>query len=91
MTERNADDQNPKVPQLRKVFAKVAKGELQPSNFGNCLLTAVNEGLSSKAAIAGFLGVEVGHIRKVGNSLKPREMASVSREIVEGYDRHIGG
>ena len=81
---------NPKAARLRNVFEKVADKKLQPDNFGNCLMTAATENLASKTQIAGFLGVEVEHIRKAGNSLKIREMAFVSRQIVEAYDRdHI--
>lgn len=75
-------NKSPRVAQIKNVFAKAAKGELVPNNFGSCLLTAANEGLISKKRIANILDTDVSLIRKVGNNLKPRDIASVSRSIV---------
>jgi len=81
---------NTKAAQLRNVFTKVAGGALQPGNFGDCLMTAANEGFSSKEEIARILGADVSHIRKVGNSLKCRDIANVSVALLAEYERHHG-
>lgn len=67
---------------LRSVFVRVAEGKLQPDNFGKTLAAAVTTGLFTKEHIADVLGTDVDSIRKIGDTLKSREIARVSRDLI---------
>ncbi len=68
---------------LKHVFIKAGERRLVPNNFGSCLLKAASEGLCTKEQLADLLGTEVGSIKKTGDNLKAREIASVSRALVQ--------
>lgn len=74
-------DTIPRTGKIRSVFVKAAKGELVPNNFGSCLLTAVAEGLATKEQVADLLDTDVSFIRRAGNNLKAREIASIARSL----------
>lgn len=74
-------DESPRTGKIKNVFERVAKGELVPNNFGSCLLTAVSEGLTTKEGLATLLRTDAGSIRRTGNNLKPREIATVARAL----------
>ncbi len=75
-------DVTTRASKLKSVFSKVAAGALVPDNFGSCLLAGVQEGLYSKKRVASVLEVDETYIRKAGNNLKGRQMASVAKALI---------
>lgn len=75
-------DVTTRASKLKSVFSKVAAGSLVPNNFGSCLLAGVQEGLYSKHRVASVLEVDEAYIRKAGNNLKGRQMASVAKALI---------
>lgn len=73
-----------KAGKLKHVFVKASNKTLIPNNFGKCLLDATTAGLFSKRDIARLLDTDVASIKKAGNSLKPREIANISRALIDG-------
>ena len=67
---------------IRNVFAKAANKEIIPYNFGNYLLTAVKEGFCTIDELAEIMEVEPDRIRKIGNSMKAREISHVASELI---------
>ncbi|HEU4838530.1 MAG TPA: hypothetical protein VFS88_03860 [Micavibrio sp.] len=74
---------------LKHVFLKASDKKLIPNNFGKCLLDATTTGLCSKEYVARLLETDVPSIKKVGDSLKPRKISSVSRALVDSIGAHL--
>lgn len=67
---------------IKRVFEKAAAGDLITDNLSQVLSIAVREGFCTKGDIANVLGTQDAQVYQVANSLKPREVASLARALI---------